>query len=317
MIKYITNVADTFLNLWPQTAERAGVEPRISLLALGLMQPRTAGGLAGRLQIFDSTTQLMRDIAAADLPSNNFQKVTAITPLTGDSGTFNANGTDEMIYLTPAGTIANYTIVFPSDANSFLGQVLTILSTQIVSTLTVTSAGLTLNGTAATSLQANVPVRWRKVAASTWSREDATLTSTGVILTSPVITTGMTASGSASNDFSGSTGPMKTSSGLFTVTGAMAAATQALSGAGAANVTTTTTKLTTTGAGNAVTLANGTDGQIKTILHDVDGGSAVLTPATKTGFTTITFTNVGETATLQYATTRGWFILALNGAVAA
>lgn len=92
---------------------------------------------------------------------------------------------------------------------------------------------------------------------------------------------------------------------------------QALSGAGAANVTQLTTALTTTGAGDAVTLANGTAGQLKTIVHDVDGGSAVLTPATATGFTNITFTNVGETATLQYFTTRGWMILALNGAVAA
>lgn len=93
--------------------------------------------------------------------------------------------------------------------------------------------------------------------------------------------------------------------------------TQALSGAGAVNLTTGTTKVTTTGAAQALTLANGTDGQIKTILHDVDGGSAVLTPTTKSGFSTITFTNAGETATLQYATTRGWHILALFGAVAA
>lgn len=104
--------------------------------------------------------------------------------------------------------------------------------------------------------------------------------------------------------------------GVVNVT-SLSGTTQALSGAGAVNVTTLTTKLTTTGVGDALTLANGIDGQIKTIVHDVDGGSAVLTPTTKTGFTTITFTNVGESATLQYVTTRGWIILALNGAVAA
>lgn len=92
---------------------------------------------------------------------------------------------------------------------------------------------------------------------------------------------------------------------------------QALSGAGAVNVTTLCTKLTTTGASQALTLADGTNGQLKVIIHDVDGGSAVLTPTTKTGFTTITFTAVGESATLMFVTTRGWIIVALNGAVAA
>lgn len=106
-------------------------------------------------------------------------------------------------------------------------------------------------------------------------------------------------------------------SGLFTINGGLSGSAQALTGAGAVNLTTTTTKLTTTGGAQALTLANGTDAQIKTIIHDVDGGSAVLTPTTANGFTTITFTNAGETATLQYTATRGWVILALRGAVAA
>jgi hypothetical protein len=48
----------------------------------------------------------------------------------------------------------------------------------------------------------------------------------------------------------------------------------------------------------------------------VDGGSAVLTPTTKIGFTTITFTNVGDSATLVY-TAAGWAIIGISGAVAA
>jgi hypothetical protein len=91
---------------------------------------------------------------------------------------------------------------------------------------------------------------------------------------------------------------------------------QALSGAGAVDVTNMITSLTSTGATQALTLANGTAGQIKTIVHTVDGGSAVLTPTTKIGFSTITFTGVGESATLVY-TAAGWAIVALNGAVAA
>jgi len=100
------------------------------------------------------------------------------------------------------------------------------------------------------------------------------------------------------------------------VTGDIFATNQALSGAGAVNLTDMLTSLTTTGAAQALTLANGTVGQIKIISHVVDGGSAVLTPTTKIGFTTITFTNVGDSAMLIY-TVAGWDIVALNGAVAA
>ena len=93
-------------------------------------------------------------------------------------------------------------------------------------------------------------------------------------------------------------------------------ATQSLSGAGAVDITNAFTALTTTGAAQALTLANGAVGEIKIISHVVDGGSAVLTPTTKIGFTTITFTNVADSAMLVY-TPAGWDIVSLNGAVAA
>jgi hypothetical protein len=93
-------------------------------------------------------------------------------------------------------------------------------------------------------------------------------------------------------------------------------ATQSLSGAGAVDITNAFTALTTTGAAQALTLANGSPSELKIITHVVDGGSAVLTPTTKIGFSTITFTGVGESAMLVY-TAAGWAIVALNGAVAA
>ena len=72
---------------------------------------------------------------------------------------------------------------------------------------------------------------------------------------------------------------------------------QSLSGAGAINATTTVTLLTTTGA-NALTIANGTiDGQMKYIVHIVDGGAGTLTGANLLG-TNVVFTNAGENATL-------------------
>ena len=88
--------------------------------------------------------------------------------------------------------------------------------------------------------------------------------------------------------------------------------TQSLSGAGAVDITNAYTNLTTTGAAQALTLADGTLGEIKVIAHAVDGGSAVLTPTTKIGFSTITFTAVGDTATLVY-TSAGWAIVGSRG----
>ena len=70
----------------------------------------------------------------------------------------------------------------------------------------------------------------------------------------------------------------------------------------------------TTTAANALTLANGTNGQLLTIVMVVDGGDGTLTPTTKTGFSTIVFGDVGDSVILQYFTTLGWMVLSNNGA---
>lgn len=87
---------------------------------------------------------------------------------------------------------------------------------------------------------------------------------------------------------------------------------QSLSGAGAVDVTNAFTSLTTTGASQALTLANGSVGEVKIITHTVDGGSAVLTPTTKIGFSTVTFTAVGDTVMMIY-TAAGWAIIGSKG----
>lgn len=97
-----------------------------------------------------------------------------------------------------------------------------------------------------------------------------------------------------------------------TLTGMLFGTVQALSGAGAVNLTTCTTKLTTTGA-NALTLADGTAGQIKIITMISDGGDGTLTPTTKTGYTTITFNDVGDSVILQFHTTVGWMVVSNYG----
>ena len=88
------------------------------------------------------------------------------------------------------------------------------------------------------------------------------------------------------------------------------------SGAGAVPITAGTVRLTTTGT-DALTLANGTNGQILTIVMVVDGGDGTLTPTTKTGFSTITFDAVGNSVTLQYFTTLGWMIVSNYGGTVA
>lgn len=98
--------------------------------------------------------------------------------------------------------------------------------------------------------------------------------------------------------------------------GAYVGSTSTLSGAGAANVTTETTKLTTAGTGDAITLADGVNGQIKRLVLDVltsGGHTSVLTPTTKTGFSTVTFTGAGQTVTLLFVTTRGWMVVGSYG----
>lgn len=76
------------------------------------------------------------------------------------------------------------------------------------------------------------------------------------------------------------------------------AAQQALSGAGAVNITTYYTAWTTTGA-DAGTLADGAQvGQLKKIQLIVDGGDGTLTPTNLSGGTTITFADAGDYALL-------------------
>lgn len=90
---------------------------------------------------------------------------------------------------------------------------------------------------------------------------------------------------------------------------------QALSGAGAVNVTAYLTKFTSTGAAQALTIASGTQiGQMKRVWHVVDGGSGVMT-GVYVGGTTITFTTVNEFADLMWTGTN-WAVLALGNLTA-
>jgi len=67
-------------------------------------------------------------------------------------------------------------------------------------------------------------------------------------------------------------------------------------------------EITTTGA-DALTLANGTNGQHLYIILIVDGGDGTLTPATFASGTSILFSDVGNSVHLFYTTTSGWVFM--------
>ena len=93
------------------------------------------------------------------------------------------------------------------------------------------------------------------------------------------------------------------------------ATTETANGSGstvALSLNTAHSAIVTTGA-QAFSLANGVNGQIKTISMVTDGGNATLTPATLAGGTTIVFNDVGDSVILIYNTTGGWAVLSNNG----
>lgn len=75
----------------------------------------------------------------------------------------------------------------------------------------------------------------------------------------------------------------------------------------------------TTGAdAEALTLADGVEGQVLVISLATDGGgTGTLTPTTKSGFVSIAFADAGDTAALMFVdSTVGWVILGTAGVTA-
>lgn len=93
----------------------------------------------------------------------------------------------------------------------------------------------------------------------------------------------------------------------LTLTGSVIGSVQDLNGAGAVNLTTLITKWGTTGS-NAGTLADGSQGQIKIIFMDADGGDGTLTPTNFGNGTTITFNDVGDCVGLVFLGTDWWLL---------
>lgn len=111
----------------------------------------------------------------------------------------------------------------------------------------------------------------------------------------------------------------QTFTGTQTFSGPIVGGVQALSGAGAVNITQLVTKFTSTATGNALTLADGVEGQVKIIVYVAEaagGDTGILTPTNLGAGTTITFNNVGDACILQFLGT-DWWAISLRGAVLA
>lgn len=90
---------------------------------------------------------------------------------------------------------------------------------------------------------------------------------------------------------------------------------QVLTGAGAVDITSAITFLVTGGVGDAITLADGIEGQHKSIITKTEstgGDTSILTPAHLRGYSNITFDSQGECANLIYLDS-AWNLLAGRG----
>jgi len=89
---------------------------------------------------------------------------------------------------------------------------------------------------------------------------------------------------------------------------------QTLSAGGAANVTTAVTLVDATSGTRAITLADGADGQIKTIIDTATSGTNAITvtPTNLRGFTSIILNAPGETVTLMFKSSK-WNIIGGHG----
>lgn len=147
---------------------------------------------------------------------------------------------------------------------------------------------------------------------------DATSTSTGSIITTGGMSCAKALWVGGLVNIAGATtltGNLTSNGALITTPEALA---PALNAGAAVGVTTLTSTIAVNGV-NAVTLANGTNGQIKTVVCTAvtAAGTATVTPTAANGYTTFAFTAAGQSVTIQYFTTGGWVILSVRGATIA
>jgi len=83
---------------------------------------------------------------------------------------------------------------------------------------------------------------------------------------------------------------------------------QTLSSRGAISITSSVTKITSPDANGELTIADGIQGQIKTIIMVSNSGSRTLSITNNIGHSSIVFNGAGDTATLMFQGTLWYFI---------
>lgn len=268
---------------------------------------------------------------------------TFITPGTGFNYAIPAPvSQNQWILIQPAGGLASGTVTLPLNTATPDGTEVTISTTQDITAMTIAINGAAQIYGTITTLEAGAAVTFRYYQASnSWYNLSSGLVGINAAVQAFLATPSSANLAAAVTDETGSgalvfgTGP--TISGA-TISGAtigtstlnsptinspainwMKTGVQLLSGPGAVDIVTNTTAFSSTAAGNALTLADGVVGQLKTIVYVAEtagGDTGVLTPANFGNGTTITFNNLGEAVTLQFLGT-DWWVVSLYGAVVA
>jgi hypothetical protein len=122
---------------------------------------------------YPNDPQSLLDTFASYLTAPEVKKnrptVTAASPASAGTVTFNTNAQDETIYLDLTGAISGLTVVFPGDTASVVGQTISIFSTHAVNA-TVNYTNGTRTPTAPNALAATTMYSWQKVKSNTWVR---------------------------------------------------------------------------------------------------------------------------------------------------
>lgn len=93
------------------------------------------------------------------------------TPTTGATVVCTDASNDAHLVLTPAGTLAALTITLPTNANSRVGQKVSISSSQILTSLTISGSGLTIaNAPTTFAAVTSAFCTLQKVASGQWRR---------------------------------------------------------------------------------------------------------------------------------------------------